>query len=188
MKPILMIHEFREEMLSLPLEDYVLTFDDGLYSQYHYFDRIRHLDTEKIFFISTDIVCGADTVQSMDFPTCQEAHARAFAGDKSDYMTLEQICELSRQPKVRIGGHGHYHKNVAMLPKLFDKVRHIDEDTKLMMDWFQENLKYKPIDFCFPYNEDMNGNYQLFLSKFKFLNFYGRDRVAIEHLLLQPVE
>ena len=34
MKPVLMLHEFKEEFLDLPLENYILTFDDGLYTQY----------------------------------------------------------------------------------------------------------------------------------------------------------
>ena len=181
MKPVLMIHEFKEEMLALPLENYTLTFDDGLYSQYYYFDKIRHLETDKIFFISTDIIC--DGPQSMGFPSCQEAHEKAFAGNKEDYMTLDQIKELSQQPRVRIGGHSHFHKNVGRMDKLFDKVRHIDEDTKLMLEWFKTNLGFKPIDYCFPYNEDLKGTYQIFLTKFKFVNFYGKERIAIESLM-----
>ena len=59
-KPVLMIHEFSEFMLSLPLEDYILTFDDGLYTQYIHFDKIRELNTDKIFFISTGIVAHED--------------------------------------------------------------------------------------------------------------------------------
>ena len=187
MKPVLMIHEFREEMLALPLEDYVLTFDDGLFSQYYYFDRIKHLKTEKIFFISTNIVCDPDTVQSMGFPPCHEAHEKAFDGNREDYMTLEQIRELAQDPMVRIGGHSHYHKNVGQMHKLFDQVRHIDEDTKLMVEWFKTNLGKAPIDYCFPYNQDMSGNYKLFLSKYNFLNFYGRERLAIEELLWQSI-
>ena len=39
MKPILMIHEFKEDFLNLNLEDYILTFDDGLYTQYLFFQE-----------------------------------------------------------------------------------------------------------------------------------------------------
>lgn len=181
MKPVLMIHEFKEEMLALPLENYTLTFDDGLYSQYYYFDKLRHLNTDMIFFISTNIICN--TVQSAEFPPCHIAHEKAFTGNTEDYMTLEQIRELARYPNVRIGGHSHYHKNVGKMCKLFDRVRHIDEDTALMLEWFKTNLDLRPKDYCFPYNEDLDGTYQIFLTKYKFENFYGRERIAIEALL-----
>ena len=49
MKPVLMIHEMREEFFDLPLHEYILTFDDGLddgpeYSpdgKYIYFNSYR---------------------------------------------------------------------------------------------------------------------------------------------------
>ena len=73
-KPILMIHEFSDFMMDLPLEDYVLTFDDGLYTQYTHFEKIRQIDTDKIFFISTGIVAPECTSQSDEFIECAEAH------------------------------------------------------------------------------------------------------------------
>ena len=57
MKPILMIHEFKDTFLNLPLEDYILTFDDGLYTQYKFFNEIKKIKTEKYFFISSGIIC-----------------------------------------------------------------------------------------------------------------------------------
>ena len=41
MKPVLMIHEFKKEFLDLPLKDYILTFDDGLYTVYKFFNKIK---------------------------------------------------------------------------------------------------------------------------------------------------
>ena len=67
MKPILMIHEFKEEFLNLPLENYTLTFDDGLYTQYKFFNEIKKIDTEKYFFISSNIVCSEDASQEDSF-------------------------------------------------------------------------------------------------------------------------
>jgi len=49
MKPTLMIHEVQDFYLDLPLEDYILTFDDGLYSQFQYWNHFKKLKTEKIF-------------------------------------------------------------------------------------------------------------------------------------------
>jgi hypothetical protein len=68
MKPILMIHEIRDWMFDLPLHNYVLTFDDGLYSQYYFLDKFKTIDTEKIFFISTGILCDENEIQSTTFP------------------------------------------------------------------------------------------------------------------------
>ena len=180
MKPVLMIHEFREEMLELPLEDYTLTFDDGLYSQYYFFDRIRHLNTEKIFFISSNIVCTG--AQSREFPDCVTAHHKASLDNFEDYMTVEQILELKNIPNVRIGGHSHYHENIEHL-NLYHRVQHIESDTQEMLQWFHKNLHFKPVDFCYPYNQDLHGIYKLILSKHGFNNFYGAERIAIESLL-----
>lgn len=180
MKPVLMIHEFREEMLKLPLDQYTLTFDDGLYSQYYYFDQIQQFDTEKIFFISTNIVC--DGVQSTEFPSCVTAHKKSAQGNNEDYMTLAQIGQLLKSPQVRIGGHSHYHENIEHL-HLYNRVQHVEADTQEMLQWFHRHLNFRPVDFCFPYNQDLHGIYKLILSKHGFTNFYGAERIAIESLL-----
>ena len=53
----LTIHSVKEEhFLKLRLDTYKLTFDDGLFSQYFYWPIIRRLETEKIFFISTNLI------------------------------------------------------------------------------------------------------------------------------------
>ena len=74
----------------------LLTFDDGLYSQFYYYDEIKKIDTQKIFFISSNIVCTGK--QSLTFPTCREAHEKSFMGNNEDYMSLEQIQFL----KIRL--------------------------------------------------------------------------------------
>lgn len=180
MKPVLMIHEVDETIFDLPLQDYVLTFDDGLYSQYYYFNRFKTIPTEKIFFISTDIICAGP--QSIHFPACQEAHDKAFAGNKEDYMTLEQIKELMKDPLVSIGGHSHSHCRVRRIEKTTHQLKHIVEDTKLMLAWFKQNLNYVPYKFCFPYNDDCGGLYKDMLKQFGFTEFYGCERKSVEML------
>ena len=66
MKPVLMIHEITEKLFDLNLEDYTLTFDDGLYSQYYHYDKFKSINTDKIFFISSNILC--EGIQSTEFP------------------------------------------------------------------------------------------------------------------------
>lgn len=180
MKPTLMIHEFREPMLQLPLGDYRLTFDDGLYSQYYYYNQISKSNTDMIFFISTDIVCTG--AQSTEFPDCVTAHQKAFDGNREDYMSLEQIKFLHNQPNVRIGGHSHYHENIEHL-SLYEKIQHIEADTEAMLIWFHKHLHYRPTDFCFPYNQDLHGIYKAVLTKHGFTHFYGSERTPIETLL-----
>jgi len=56
-KKVLMIHEVTENLFNLPLENYILTFDDGLYSQYYHFKHFESIDTEKIFSQKFDQLC-----------------------------------------------------------------------------------------------------------------------------------
>lgn len=181
MKPVLMIHEVYEEIFNLPLEDYILTFDDGLYTQYQYTDRFAALNTEKIYFISSNIVCS-DT-QSTDFITCSLAHNKVFeSGNRENYMTLEQIRELSKLPRVTIGGHSHNHVNMVSY-SLSAKVQHIRQDTIDMIAWFEKNLDRRPEHFCFPYNNGLGGLYGALLKEYGIIYTYGSERIAVETLL-----
>ena len=133
MKPILMIHEVREEMFNLPLHDYILTFDDGLYTQYIYFDRIKQIDTEKIFFISTGIVADELMEQSSQFIECHKAHEWFFTtGDAKHYMNWSQIKEIHNTDRCTIGGHGHTHKRMG--------IKNIISDVRSMLNIFNTVL------------------------------------------------
>lgn len=173
MKPILMIHEVAEWMFDLPLHEYILTFDDGLYTQYLHFDKIKHIDTDKIFFISTGIVATEQTKQSNVFIQCHAAHGKLFDNnDLSYYMNWSQIQEISRDPQCEIGAHSHMH------------VRHTGfntiHDTRLMNETFkQQNLN--PTCFCFPYNAD-NEVYKCILKRHGYKKFYGAGRIDIYDL------
>ena len=63
MKPILIIHEFEERFFDLPLDQYILTFDDGLYTQYVFLEELKKIKTKKYFFISSGIVCPENIEQ-----------------------------------------------------------------------------------------------------------------------------
>jgi len=176
-KPVLMIHEIRESIFDLPLEDYILTFDDGLYSQYHYYHRFRDIPTEKIYFISSNILCTGS--QSSGFPSCEEAHKKAFNGNCEDYMTLEQVKELSKEPLVSIGAHGHNHIRASYYSKYTERIRLLADDTKSMVQWFESNLNIRPTKFCYPYNNDLNGMYSGILKLYGFNEFYGKERIDV---------
>ena len=180
-KPVLMIHEVRESIFNLPLENYILTFDDGLYSQYYYYPRFRDIPTEKIYFISSNILCAGS--QSSGFPSCEEAHEKAFSGNCEDYMTLEQVKELSKEPLVSIGAHGHNHIRFGHFSMTTEKMQLIATDTQEMLHWFYTNLGTRPIRFCFPYNDDVDGLYSGMLKRFGFTEFFGKERIDIQSLL-----
>jgi peptidoglycan/xylan/chitin deacetylase (PgdA/CDA1 family) len=159
MKPVLMIHNISETMYSLPLEDYVLTFDDGTADHYEHWKQLQAIPTEKIFFIITEKI-GTD-----------------------GYLTLEQVKELMSDPLVKIGGHSHEHTPFTYFDKLTEKVAHISNDTRIMIEWFKDYLGVVPTVFCFPYNDNLDGIYRGMLKQYGFKEFYGKERIPVEHLL-----
>lgn len=178
MKPALMIHEFKEEYLSLPLKDYTLTFDDGLYSQFLYSKQLEQIDTLKIFFISSAIVCPEHVIQDPSFVCCRDAHEKAFSGDYSNYMKWSQIKQLNALNNCRVGCHGHAHiYNIIADP--VSMVR----DSRTMSGVFSNVLGYVPDDFCFPYNIEST-LYKTLLLKHGIKNFYGEERIDIDDLCI----
>jgi hypothetical protein len=180
MKPILMIHEIRDWMFDLPLHNYVLTFDDGLYSQYYFLDKFKTIDTEKIFFISTGILCDENEIQSTTFPKCSEAHSEFFStGNRKNYMKWSQAKEIYNTPKCFIGGHSHNHNRYQNndIKNLFAE---LNADTEKMFEEFrkQDIVIFK---FCYPYNEQYV-LYESILKKYSISEFYGKERIAIESL------
>lgn len=176
-----MIHECNDEFLKLDLSNYVLTFDDGLYTQYEFYQKIKHLPNKKMFFISTNIICEGK--QSTEYITCREAHKKAFSGNTENYMTVKQIQDLMNDPLVEIGGHSHSHTRLNNFDTLVDKVEYIKQDTNSMLDWFDKKLNFVPKSFCFPYNDSYDGFYKGLVERTGIKIFYGKERIPIETLL-----
>jgi hypothetical protein len=173
MKQTLMIHEVSEWMFDLPLHEYILTFDDGLYTQYKYIDLIDRIETEKIFFISTNIVAGEGVEQIDSFISCSQAHEIYFnTGELKYYMNWSQIKDISRRYRCSIGGHSHYHTK--------RNIKTLANDTRLMCKAFKQQELY-PDSFCFPYNDDCEV-YKRILLNHGFKKFYGKDRIDINDL------
>ena len=168
-----MIHEFKEEFLDLPLQDYTLTFDDGLYTQYLFLDKLLEIDTDKYFFISSGIICPENKDQNNNFITCYDAHKKAFNNDFTNYMKWSQIKKINMNKKCYVGCHSHYHKI-----KTADCVECIIEDNKQMISEFITNLEHIPGQFCFPYNHE-TPLYRQILENKGFKNFYGKERIDI---------
>lgn len=184
MKTIIEIHEVNidtiKKIVDLDLENTILTFDDGLQSQYQFIDDLLALDVPKYFFISTDIVLDKFENQSSEYITCTEAHKKAFNGNKENYMTWSQIKTISKLPRCKIGGHSHKHKLYPVSP-LKDLYKNLSEDTQQMLKTFKKhNIKID--SFCFPYNEDYDDIYRIILAKEGINHFFGRDRIKIEEI------
>lgn len=176
---VLMIHEVHEWMLDLDLSEYdLLTFDDGLYSQYFYYKEFLKHNIPMIFFISTNII--SNNTQNLDFPSCSVAHQRFFeSSDTSNYMNWNQILELHNTPNCKIGGHSHQHikyKDVK-IKKLYDLLL---EDCNEMMNIFK-HYNIEITDYCYPYNIKVPLRDGI-LKNLKIENFYGKERIAIETL------
>lgn len=173
-KPVLMIHEFCEDMLELPLEKYILTFDDGLFTQFKHLEKIKAIDTEKIFFISTNIVAGDNVAQTSEFISCSAAHDRFNVyNDCSYYMNWEQVHEINNTPGCTIGGHSHDHIHKPNLKQI------IQDTNKMMSTFNQHNINIT--SFCFPYNDELP-MYRSILKSKGVVEFYGKERVDIYEL------
>ncbi|TFG97148.1 MAG: polysaccharide deacetylase family protein [Calditrichales bacterium] len=114
----LMIHDIRKEYFDLGLDQYRLTFDDGLFSQYYYFPLFKNYSEKLTYFITTSFIKPGN-VRSMfageyiPFLKTGKYMHRRFVEDKFEhFMTTEEIQELSCRPNVKIGVHSHFHEVV----------------------------------------------------------------------------
>ena len=159
-KPILMIHEFKKEYLDLRLENYTLTFDDGLVSPLAYWNDINKIDTKKIFFIPTGAVNGG-----------------SIEGN------LEQLKFLDSHGDVILGGHSHHHADLRCEWNLTEMYKFVLQDTQTMCLWFKKNLDMNVGHFCYPYNFE-HAIYQAVLrQEFGIKRLYGQNRIDIERLI-----
>lgn len=111
----LMIHDIRKEYFDLKLDQYRLTFDDGLFSQYYYFPLLKNHPAELTFFITTSFIQPGKARPMFDgeyishLKTKKYAYRTFVEGRYEHFMTLEEIQEISTRPNVRIGVHSHLH-------------------------------------------------------------------------------
>ena len=115
MMPYLMIHDLHKKYFNLNLDQYLLSFDDGLFSQYYYFPLLKNHHQELTFFITTSFIQPGPARPMFageyipHLKTKKYAY-RTFIENRFDhFMTLEEIQELSAQSNVRIGVHSHFH-------------------------------------------------------------------------------
>lgn len=182
MPKILEIHEVHDWMLELDLSEFdILTFDDGLYSQYKHFKHFLKFDGPKYFFISTDIVCTDEKLQNKELISCRDAHKNYRVGDdKSAYMTWDQIKEISEYTNCFIGGHSHTHPKLEGT-RLVDQMHTAMFETKIMIKNFKQN-DIIINSFCYPYNYPAPGYKLLLNKKYNVNEIFGDGRTSIEEL------
>lgn len=173
-KLTLMFHEVDESIFDIDLEKYILTFDDGLYTQYKLIDRLCELNTTKIFFISSNIICDENVKQSEENITCHEAHQLHFRhGVNFNYMKWSDVKDIDQRDQCYVGCHSHYHRHYQDRIPIKDYIN----DTKLMIQEFNKQLGYIPTKFCFPYNFNCCG-YKEYLQAKGFTDFYADERLC----------
>jgi peptidoglycan/xylan/chitin deacetylase (PgdA/CDA1 family) len=97
-------------------------------------------------------------------------------------MSLDNIKDLIADGHT-IGCHSYYHTKIWELPSLNRQVVHLKTDTELMLKWFKDELNITPYHYAIPYEQDLDGMYQMILSKYDF-KFYGMGRVNIDDILV----
>jgi len=110
-----MIHDIRKEYFDLELNQYRLTFDDGLFSQYYYFPLLRAHPEKLTYFITTSFIKPGKARSMFEghyiaYLKTKKYGYRTFIENRYDhFMNIEEIQKLSEQPNVRIGVHSHFH-------------------------------------------------------------------------------
>lgn len=180
-KPTLMIHEMTEEMFDLPLKNYILTFDDGLATPLKYIDRLIAIDTEKIFFITTGIICPEGVAQDLSPISSEKAHEKAFRGDMSNYLKWSDIKMMNTFKNFSIGGHAHFHSKLRNIKSVKDRHVMASKEVRNMTSKFKEH-RIETDKYCYCYNyEDYILKGLLMREGYKF--FYGDERIPVESLI-----
>ena len=158
----LMIHKWHDEYLDLKLDDYDLTFDDGLYSQVVGIKKILLIypNIKIKFFVSTGIIHTGDDPKT--YNESDVAHMRFFdLGLTTDFVSYDDLIYLSKISQVTIGFHGHLHIRPSYLKKnlsLVDRLAAWKKDATKMVFGAVKFRELKIINnddvyYCSPYNE-----------------------------------
>jgi len=185
-KKELMIHKFHDAYLDIQLDDYILTFDDGLFSQVLGIRKIVNVypDIEIKFFVSTGIIhIGTD---AQTFNESDVAHQRFFdLGLTTDFVSYDNLVELSKISQVKIGFHGHKHIKPSYLKKnlsLNDRLKTWKDDAREMVfgavKFYEARLIQKDtkILYCAPYNEI--DDLQIAIIRKTFANYFDNEVIV----------
>lgn len=177
----LMIHEVHDWMLDLDLSNFdILTFDDGLYSQYKNYKHFLKFNKPMYFFVCTGSICPEETFQNKEVISCDYAHELFFDyGDRTNYVKWSQVHEINSNDLCTIGGHSHYHPALRNT-KLIDQSLIVKSDVEMMLNEFKEqNIEIS--SFCYPYNYETYA-WAAWLAPHGVHKFFGGERTPIEEL------
>ena len=169
----LMIHAWHDEYLNIKLDDYILSFDDGLVSQVNGIKKIveKFPDIEIRYYVSTGIININKDEQL--FNESDIAH-RNFKqnGICGDFVSIDDLIILSKIPNVVIGLHGHDHLDLQKIQQNFsltDQFKMQESDIKKMYNMSKRLDEFGIVDFnntihfCMPYNQ----SFPLYVSKMR---------------------
>jgi len=202
---VYLFHEINTEILksiqsiSKNEPEAILTFDDGLYSNYLYLDELKKLPNKKIFFISLGILRDSDTEPNLTFIKCSEAHRQK---DTSFYMSINEVNEienLSPEYNCSVGLHGVDHIKCFLKGPLINKIHYpliagnkkysgIKECSKIFKEEIDKMfiasdilLDKKTKYFAWPYNIESSFMHTIIVNKVRTLNIelklFGRERL-----------
>lgn len=192
-KKELMIHKWHKKYFKYDLQNYILSFDDGLYSQYEAIPEIiRKFPTIEIFFyVSTNII-NRDYDPVREYDEAPIAHEKARNGNFNSYVTYNDLKKLSIYQNVTVGVHGHNHispRKLSSLP-LREQIKIWKNDAKEMIVNSikminNKIIKKEPLYYCTPYNEYNDLQIGIIKKSFKLyfkedLIITGPDRYDIE--------
>ena len=176
---ILMIHEVSEEILNIPTSKFknfdIITFDDGLYSQFLNRKFFYELNIPLVYFISSSIICPENKNQYKETISCAKAHSLVFnkhPDGQKYYMKMSQIRTLQFEG-CEIGTHNHNHK-------YYIDFEDFKNNLNASLDYFN-SFGIKISKYCSPYNQ----TYKLgeMYVKSKGLEYFGLGRIPVESLI-----
>ena len=188
------IHELNNTVIDIVNNNYdeniLLTFDDGLYSQFKYKDRIKNKN--RIYFICPSLV-NTKEINDEDVTTYVAMSRHFYYNSNEYYMKLEHVQTLINEGYT-IGAHSFYHENIRYCSKIkvnnklinnsrsylsIKNENYIREDTELMLNWFDKYLNIRPLYYCFPFNNSTNKLKDI-LKTYDFTEFFDdSNRIMI---------
>ena len=179
-----MIHELNSNVLQalrlVVKAGDILTFDDGLYSHFLYWSQIKKIfsNNKKIFFISTGAVRKESPYK--EEISCEEAMRRWIDGDKSAYMSWDEIKQIYLEGgEIGSHGHGHYY---SFGENLAQSVKNFQKDIEEMYVHFEEHLGFRPKYYCRPYNKKQPVEKPILGD----VIIYGDERIDIRNIMGVP--
>jgi peptidoglycan/xylan/chitin deacetylase (PgdA/CDA1 family) len=142
--PLRRVIETKAQGQTIPNRVFVVTFDDGQASVYHYaWPILRELGIPATLFLSTAYL---DSPDPFPFEDWVAAGSDQVPADTWQPMTTAQCRELAAEGTIDFGLHTHTHQD-------FSRRTHAEfaADLRLNRQFLQEKLHCQPAGFAFPW-------------------------------------